>query len=129
MDGVTYFGTNEASPLSVILVCYGENVQRDIKNDYIFPAEDSGFGQKQFKIFYSVNEDQYYLKDLGDGSGTFIRVDTKIIVRQGYIVTFGNYHIVLNYKMSKDPDPDHTIYIQLIDGTQAKEQQYVLRPF
>ncbi len=43
-------------------------------------------------------------------------------MRQGYIITFGNFHIVVNYKLSKEPDPDNTIYIQLIDGTQAKEQ-------
>lgn len=93
-----------------------------MKNDYVFPAEESGFGQRQFKIFYSIDEDQYYLKDLGDGTGTFVRVDTQIVIRQGYIITFGNFHIVINYKLSKDPDPEYTIYVQLSDGIQTKEQ-------
>ena len=42
------------------------------------------------------------------------------------MVTFGNYHIVMNYKFNKDPDPEHTVLIQLIDGTQPKEQLYMI---
>ena len=43
-------------------------------------------------------------------------------IKQASVYTFGNFHIILNYKQVKDTDA--TIYIQLYENSQAKEQMY-----
>ena len=45
-----------------------------------------------------------------------------MIVNHGNVFTFGNFHIIVNYKTIEDRDNDVTIYIQLYEGNQAKEQ-------
>lgn len=94
-------------------------------NDVIFKAEESGFGKRQFKIVYSAQEDKYYIKDLGDNKGTFVRVDKQIPIHQGNIFTFGEFHIAISYKLKQESDPDKTITIKLYESDQLKSQQYV----
>ena len=113
IDGVTYFGSDEGSSVSVI----SDTCQKE--NDYVYLDDEAGISQKQFKIFYSVKDDQYYIKNLGDESGTFIRVDTKIIVKQGYMITFGKFHIVMNYKA----EAIDNICIRVINGVQLESEQ------
>ena len=93
-------------------------------NDYTFPGKESGFSQNQFKIFYSISDGNYYIKDLGEGLGTFVRVDTEISVGQGYVFTFGSCHISISYKDNYENDPDKSIYIQTYDSNKAKDQLY-----
>ena len=42
-------------------------------NDVILPAHD-GFGARHFYIKYINDHTSYVIKDLGEGSGTFIKV-------------------------------------------------------
>ena len=53
-----------------------------IKNDPIETNEgdtnqaaNGGIGKRHMVIKYDAEDKKYYLRDLGDGSGTFIRVD------------------------------------------------------
>jgi len=84
-------------------------------NDVVFQSNESGFGKKQFKIVYSVSEDKYYIKDLANIKGTFVRIDKKIPIHQGNIFTFGDHHIIIHYKLKQEKDPDSTIAIQLYE--------------
>ena len=54
-------------------------------------------GQRHMVIKYSEMDRNYYLRDLGDGSGTFIRIDNRIdlILKQGFIVSYGDSHMVV----------------------------------
>jgi hypothetical protein len=65
-DGVIYFG------------CLSKS-QADTGNDIEFSVEDSGFGSRQFKITYSIDDDEYFIKDLCEGAGTFVRIDNKTV--------------------------------------------------
>jgi hypothetical protein len=40
---------------------------------------DSGIGKRHFIIKYNVDNKSYYLRDLGDGSGTFVRIDVPLV--------------------------------------------------
>ena len=56
-----------------------------------------GMGQKHMVIKYSDNDRNYYIRDLGDGSGTFIRIDNRkdLILKHGFIVSYGDSHMVV----------------------------------
>ena len=69
-----------------------------------------------FKIYYSKEKDNYYLKDMGEGPGVFVRIDKPIILQQGAIISFGQHHLVFNFKMSKEIDKEYNITVQTVNG-------------
>lgn len=38
----------------------------------------------------------YFIKDLGEGSGTFIKVDEPLILNNGYLISYGDSHMVVD---------------------------------
>ena len=58
-----------------------------------------GIGKRHMVIKYNQMDKKYYLRDLGDGSGTFIRVDNQkdLILKHGFIVSFGDSHMVVQF--------------------------------
>ena len=73
-------------------------------------------GVRLFKLFFSKERDNYFLKDLGEGSGVFVKTEKRTKLHQGAIISFGQHHLVINYKLSKEVDHDKKINIQVIDG-------------
>ena len=67
-DFTTYFGCyssiNEENP---------SQINKDKINDVILPKND-GFGERHFMIKYLIEKNYYMIKDLGEGTGTFIKV-------------------------------------------------------
>ena len=54
----------------------------------------------------------YYLRDLGDGNGTFVRLDTPLLLKHGFIISFGDSHMVVS--IFKDEEP--RIQLKFLDG-------------
>jgi hypothetical protein len=56
-----------------------------------------GIGKRHMVIKYQELDRKYYLRDLGDGSGTFIRIDNNkdLVLKHGFIVSFGDSHMVV----------------------------------
>ena len=48
-------------------------------------------------IKYNMQEKRYYLRDLGDGSGTFVKIDTPLMLKNGYIISYGDSHMTVNF--------------------------------
>ena len=67
-DFSTYFGSycslSEEDP---------SKVNKDKLNDVILPKAD-GFGGRHFMVKYMIEKNHYMLKDLGEGTGTFVKV-------------------------------------------------------
>lgn len=40
---------------------------------------DTGIGKRHMVIKYNLDNREYYLRDLGDGSGTFVRLDVPLV--------------------------------------------------
>jgi hypothetical protein len=61
------------------------------------PTPFGGIGKRHMVIKYQELDKKYYLRDLGDGSGTFIRVDNNkdLVLKHGFIVSFGDSHMVV----------------------------------
>ena len=81
-DGHTYFGTYSGQDPKFI-------------NDYVFPIQEKGFGKRHFSVFYDSKKDNYYLNDLGAGTGTFIKIIEKYRLTVNLIISFNNLHLAI----------------------------------
>ncbi len=64
-DGCTIIGSQE--PI-------GEPI-----NDFVISNVDMGIGKRHMVIKYNIDNKSYYLRDLGDGSGTFVKLDVPLV--------------------------------------------------
>ena len=64
-------------------------------NDLVIVDGDNGVGKRHLIIKYSTDNRSYYIRDLGDGNGTFVKVDRALKVKHGYIISFGDSHMVI----------------------------------
>ena len=76
-DGVTFFGSPEVQLPDVPSPF---KVQGTSANDFA-PSGNSGLGGRHFKVFYLAQDNEYYIQDLGEGSGTFVKVVRKTVGR------------------------------------------------
>ena len=81
-------------------------------NDFNFPIEEKGFGKRHFVIQYDETKDSYFLKDLSDGTGTFIKVNDQLPIVENIILSFNNVHLAImvpspqEISEVKDLEPD-----------------------
>ena len=106
-DGITYIGSEAAEGL----------------NDFAIPLDQS-LGRKHLLIKYNSSTRKYYLKDLGDGSGTFARIDIPILLKHGYIISFGESHMVIHLS-GEFASPNLTV--KFLDGPKA-DQSFSYHP-
>ena len=81
-DNRAFFGTYE-----------GDNPYQI--NDYTIPQEEQGFGKRHFMIEYDARLSSYFLKDLGDGTGTFIKIMHKTALNSNMIISFNSVHLAI----------------------------------
>jgi len=59
------------------------------KNEFALPEESSGLSAQHFQIYYEKKQNEYFLKDSGEGTGTFIKITQKtvfnLLIYQYYI--------------------------------------------
>lgn len=100
-DSVTYIGSDATSG----------------QNDFAIPLDPS-LGAKHLMIKYNASTSKYYLRDLGDGSGTFARIDIPVLLKHGYIISFGECHMVVNLA-GEATKPSLTV--KFLDGPKADQ--------
>jgi pSer/pThr/pTyr-binding forkhead associated (FHA) protein len=52
-------------------------------------------------IKYVLDKNFYIIKDLGEGTGTFIKIEKQVILRNGHIISFGDSHMVIGLVLEK----------------------------
>eukprot|EP00347_Sterkiella_histriomuscorum_P020525 403337469 len=107
-DGCTIIGSQEA------------NKNGEVLNDFVIPSTDVGIGKRHFIIKYNLDNKSYYLRDLGDGSGTFVRLDVPLILKHGYIISFGDSHMVVQFCDNKI-DKTSKIQCKFLDGPKTDQ--------
>lgn len=86
LDGHTYFGN-----------CKRVKHTGEIVNDFIIPTGDSGkYRGQQFDIFYDIHSDGYFIRDLGAGFGTFLKVSHELRLRDNHLLNMGDNFILVN---------------------------------
>ena len=89
--------------------------------DYLlYPKEDfydNKFIGKHFQIRYDSDNKQYYIKDLGFGFGTFIKLIKDIKIKDNFLINIGETYIVFSLNQNeKESEND-------IENDEVKEEQ------
>ena len=66
-DGCTLIGSLESGP------------DGEIMNDFVIPSKNTGIGKRHLMIRYNLQNKSYYIRDLGDGSGTFVKLEIPLV--------------------------------------------------
>ena len=95
---------------------------RLIVNDIILSEKEKGIGKRHFMINYNkgrkhIDRGIYYLKDMGEGMGTFIRIDKPIKLKSSYIISFGDSHMVVQIS-------NNVLSIRFIEGPKVDLKRY-----
>ena len=108
-DGITYFG---------FLKDYNQD-DNNSEIDYIINPKgeeyDDRYVGRHFKIEYYSNNNKYYIKDLGSGFGTFIKIIDELIIKDNYLVNIGETYLVFTI------DENEKINIKIFSGNEKYE--------
>jgi hypothetical protein len=63
---------------------------------------DSRFIGRHFYIKFNPDDMEYYLKDLGHGYGTFIKIENTTEITNNFLLTIGDTYIVFTLGMEED---------------------------
>ena len=89
-------------------------------NDIFISEREKGIGSKHFMIKYDSSfKNSFALKDLGEGMGTFIRIDKRLYLRSNNIISFGDSHMII----LTDYSDNSRITLKFIDGPRKDESQ------
>ena len=117
-DGISYFG-------------YEENTNNPTIDYLIKPREkqyDERFLGKHFQIRFNPYDLKYYLKDLGHGFGTFIKITNWIEIKNNLLLNIGENYIVFtigledeiimneNYSNKKQSDYENLLNVKIFSG-------------
>jgi len=98
-----------------------EDLNTNPKIDYLlYPKEDfydNKFIGKHFQIRYDTDNKLYYIKDLGFGFGTFIKLIKDIKIKDNFLINIGETYIVFSLNQNeKESEKD-------IENDEVKEEQ------
>ena len=89
-------------------------------NDIILPEEEKGVGKRHFMIQFVkgekyIDKGAYMIKDMGEGMGTFIRLDNPLKLQNNFIISFGESHVIVQIDASQ-------LHLRFIDGPRTEEK-------
>lgn len=90
-----------------------------ILNDILMPPSELGMGEVHLIIRYNKEEKTYYLKDNGQGTGTFFKIGNILELKDGFIFTFGES------TMGVKIENNIKIQLKFIDGPKTDEILYL----
>lgn len=116
-DGCTIFGSQEQNQQSGEYYNDFVIANSDLAPESGTQISNGGIGKRHMVIKYNQLDKKYYLRDLGDGSGTFIRIDNQkdLILKHGFIISFGDSHMVVQFSS------------EMVEATQKVSQKITLK--
>ena len=98
----------------------------EIINDFVVEEGSMGMGKRHLVIKFHVSSCKYTISDLGDGTGTFAKVGSELILRESYIISFGNSHMKI-MSTGCPSSMDKKIAIKFLEGPKSGEE-YTFQP-
>lgn len=84
-------------------------------NDYVWPNTEEGLGGQHFAIRFDPSARQFLLKDMGEGNGTFLRVQNWSLIPTKSIISFENSHTLVEILS------ENRLKVHFIEGPLANE--------
>ena len=104
-DSITYFGFQTEEELST-----------NPYIDYLLEPKDQEYDEqfmgKHFQIRYDWATKKYYIRDLGNGFGTFIKLINETRIKDNLLINIGETYIVFSF----NNDNENEIMIKLFTG-------------
>ena len=94
-DGITYFGYNGTKDTKNNEGEINKNEKEDNSLDYLLPIKRCNNPGRFFKIQYLKKLNEYILKDLNKGIGTFIKIQDSMYLRNKSIINIGDVYLVI----------------------------------
>ncbi|OMJ67170.1 hypothetical protein SteCoe_35735 [Stentor coeruleus] len=92
----------------------------EIINDYVIDEESQGMGKQHLLIKFNPSSSKYLISDLGDGTGTFIKVGSELVLKDGFIISFGTSHMKIMSTGSMN-SLDKKIVVKFLEGPKINE--------
>lgn len=90
-----------------------------IINDIILSEKEKGVGKRHFMIQYDKKfKNKFAIRDLGEGMGTFIRIENHLHLKTNNIISFGDSHMIT----SIDFNEGSKITLKFIDGPKVDQK-------
>ena len=131
-DGFTFFGYYPKEEL--------ENLNPNQQIDFLVKTKDQNFEQRiigrHFSIRFNLEDLSYYIKDLGNGYGTFMKITQEIQIKDNYLINIGNSFIVCTFGLDEienenndynEEDKDKILNIKVF-GSDSKTFPYFFNP-
>jgi hypothetical protein len=100
-DGITYFGYDVKQGVDA-------GVDYILKNNDNYYYDDA-FNGRHFMIRFNPDDLNYYIKDLGKGFGTFIKIQNWTELKNNLLLNIGDNYIVFSYGDEDDEENENTI--------------------
>ncbi|CAG9326642.1 unnamed protein product [Blepharisma stoltei] len=95
-DGYTYFGSKR-------------KLNGAIVNDFVIPLKDQETKEnhrgRHFVIYYRIDKDSYWIRDLSKGFGAFVRLDYALILKDNMLINLGESFLVVNLVSTPECSP------------------------
>ena len=98
-DGITYFGNLGDDNNNNL-----ENNKEENSLDYLLPIKKCDSPGRFFKIQYIKKLNEFILKDLKKGFGTFVKIQDSIYLRNKTLINIGYVYITIIFCENKDND-------------------------
>ena len=77
-------------------------------NDYLIRLRDQENDERSkgrhFQIRFDIDTSEYFLKDLGCGFGTFLRVNKEIVLHNNALINIGDSYIVVTFSSTEEEE-------------------------
>ena len=128
-DGIVYFG-------------YVDDIENNNENentaiDYLLPQKkylnnseiniDSYTG-RYFQIAYNPLNNNYFLRDLGNGLGTFVKITDKLYLKDNILINIGDSYFVINFNPSVE-NTDTNIFSTIESKYQGIDKELIIKIF
>lgn len=106
-DGCVYIGSKKKDP-----------VTGEYDNDIIIPETEQGIGAVHLLIQYKRDSKSYFIKDNGQGTGTFLKIVKPLMLKLNYVISFGDSSMAISSALGD------AIEVKFLDGTKADQKLY-----
>ena len=91
--------------------------------DYLLQPKDNDYDNKfigiHFEIRYDENNYKYYIKDLGSGYGTFIKLVESLKIKNNLLINIGDTFIVFSFK--ENGEKNEVLVLKIFTGNEQSE--------